>query len=102
MSDADASFRDDERRRTSDLIPRPSDARQVIMMPLTAAQERLLHAELAYLEPLFAMTRGDDQERLLDHAFTLIGHDPEWAVWLHYARIYLVAYQRRDGEAADG
>lgn len=74
----------------------------MIAMPLAAEQDRLLRAELAYLEPLFAMTRGDDQERLLDHAFMLIGHDPEWAVWLHYARIYLAAYQHRDGEAADG
>lgn len=47
------------------------------------------------------MAGADDQDRLLDHAFTLIGHDPTWAVWTYYARRYLNAHRPRDGAAAE-
>jgi len=72
-----------------------NDERDDGASPLPEAQDRALRAELDTLAPLLAMTRGDDQDRILDHAFTLVGLDPEWAVWLHYARRYLTEYRHR-------
>ncbi len=64
-------------------------------MGLTDEGDRALRAELGRMAPLLAMAHADDQERILDHAFTLAGIDPERADWLHYACLYLTEYRQQ-------
>jgi hypothetical protein len=58
-------------------------------MPLDAEQDARLRAEMEQLRPLLAMASDDTRIRLLDHAFTLIGHDPDLATWRYYAALYV-------------
>lgn len=68
--------------------------------PFTLELDCRLRAELARLAPLLAMADDADRERILEHAFLLIGLDPDWADWLPYAREYLPAYCR-EGDDGD-
>lgn len=63
-------------------------------MALTEDEERRLRAELVRLAPLLAEADQREQERALDAVFARAGYEPDWALWLAFARLYLPAHRR--------
>lgn len=65
-------------------------------MTSTGPGDLPLRTALDPLRPLLDRAMDDDQDRLLDLALAILGHEPDWNEWLDYAREYLPHYRAND------